>query len=42
MCRVNQLFGHEETYPGIEYVSPIAGQFFTIWATKEAQEYWSG
>ena len=23
-------------------VSCIAGRFFTIWATKEAQEYWSG
>ena len=21
---------------------PVAGGFFTIWATKEAQEYWSG
>ena len=23
-------------------VSCIAGRFFTIWATREAQEYWSG
>ena len=23
-------------------VSHIAGRFFTIWATKEAQEYWNG
>ena len=23
-------------------VSPIAGGFFTIWATREAKEYWSG
>ena len=23
-------------------VSHIAGRFFTIWATKEAQEYFSG
>ena len=23
-------------------VSCIAGGFFTIWATREAQEYWSG
>ena len=23
-------------------VSHIAGGFFTAWATKEAQEYWSG
>ena len=23
-------------------VSLIAGRFFTIWATREAQEYWSG
>ena len=23
-------------------VSPIAGGFFTIWANREAQEYWSG
>ena len=23
-------------------VSHIAGRFFTNWATREAQEYWSG
>ena len=23
-------------------VSHIAGRFFTTWATREAQEYWSG
>ena len=23
-------------------VSHIAGGFFTVWATREAQEYWSG
>ena len=23
-------------------VSPIAGGFFTVWATREVQEYWSG
>ena len=23
-------------------VSHIAGKFFTIWATRKAQEYWSG
>ena len=23
-------------------VSLIAGRFFTIWATRKAQEYWSG
>ena len=23
-------------------VSHIAGGFFTIWATRETQEYWSG
>ena len=23
-------------------VSRIAGRFFTSWATREAQEYWSG
>ena len=23
-------------------VSHIAGQFFTSWATREVQEYWSG
>ena len=23
-------------------VSSIAGRFFTIWATREAQEHWSG
>ena len=23
-------------------ISPIAGKFFTSWATREAQEYWSG
>ena len=24
------------------HVSHIAGRFFTVWATREAQEYWSG
>ena len=24
------------------HVSPIAGGFFTSWATREAQEYWNG
>ena len=29
--------------PGIEpQVSCIAGSFITIWATRKAQEYWSG
>ena len=28
--------------PGIERVSRIAGGFFTSWATREAEEYWSG
>ena len=29
--------------PGIRtQVSRTAGEFFTIWATREAQEYWSG
>ena len=23
-------------------VSQIAGEFFTVWATRQAQEYWSG
>ena len=23
-------------------VSRIAGRFFTVWTTREAQEYWSG
>ena len=23
-------------------ISCVAGRFFTIWATREAQEYWSG
>ena len=23
-------------------VSYIAGEFFTVWAIREAQEYWSG
>ena len=23
-------------------VSRIAGRFFTVWAIREAQEYWSG
>ena len=23
-------------------VSHIVGRFFTVWATREAQEYWSG
>ena len=27
---------------GSNLVFHIAGKFFTIWATREAQEYWSG
>ena len=27
---------------GQTQVSHIAGRFFTVWATKEAQEYWNG
>ena len=27
---------------GLNLVSHIAGGFFTLWATREAQEYWSG
>ena len=27
---------------GIFQVSHIIGRFFTSWATREAQEYWSG
>ena len=27
---------------GLNPVSHIAGRFFTSWATREAQEYWSG
>ena len=27
---------------GRTQVSHIAGRFFTSWATREAQEYWSG
>ena len=27
---------------GWTQVSHIAGKFFTSWATREAQEYWSG
>ena len=26
----------------VAQVSSIAGGFFTSWATREAQEYWSG
>ena len=28
--------------PRDQMVSRIAGGFFTIWAAREAQEYWSG
>ena len=27
---------------GSNPLSHIAGEFFTSWATREAQEYWSG
>ena len=34
----------QEIFPiqGSNQVSHIAGRFFTIWATREAHEYWSG
>ena len=34
------LFPTQGLNPG--QVSPIAGGFFISWATREAQEYWSG
>ena len=33
------IFPTQRLNPGLSH---IAGGFFTIWATKEAQEYWSG
>ena len=33
--------GFSQTKDGTK-VSHIAGEFFTSWATREAQEYWSG
>ena len=39
------LFSRGLPNPGIELrsqVSRIAGSFFTVWTTREAQEYWSG
>ena len=36
-------FSRESSQPRDQtQVSPIAGRFFTSYATKEAQEYWSG
>ena len=34
--------GSSEQPRGQTQVSHIAGGFFTVWATREAQEYWSG
>ena len=37
------LFSRGSSQPrDLTQVSCIAGGFFTSWATKEAQEYWSG
>ena len=36
-------FSRGSSQPGDQtQVSLIAGRFFTLWATREAQEYWSG
>ena len=36
-------FSRESSQPrGQTQVSRIVGGFFTSWATREAQEYWSG
>ena len=36
-------FSRESSQPRDQIqVSPIAGEFFTNWAPKQAQEYWSG
>ena len=45
-------FSRQEYWSGLPFlsswlrdqtqVSQIAGEFFTVWATREAQEYWSG
>ena len=37
------LFSRGSSQPrGRIQVSHIAGRFFTSWATREAQQYWSG
>ena len=37
------LFSREPSQPrDLTQASRIAGELFTTWATKEAQEYWSG
>ena len=37
------FFSRETSHPKDRtQVSHIAGGFFTSWATREAQEYWSG
>ena len=37
------LFSGESSQArGQTQVSCIVGRFFTIWATREAQQYWSG
>ena len=36
-------FSRGSSQPGDQtQVSHITGRFFTSWATREAQEYWSG
>ena len=40
---VNVTFSRGSSQPRDRtQVSHIAGEFFTSWATREAQEYWSG
>ena len=41
VCSLSLLYGIFPTQ-GSNQVSLIAGGFFTGWATREAQEYWSG
>ena len=40
---ISRTFSRGSSQPtGWNQVSHIAGKFFTIWATRETQEYWSG
>ena len=40
---ISMTFSRGSSQPtGWNQVSHIAGRFFTIWATRETQEYWSG
>ena len=39
---ISQEWGVGEEVHSLKFILWDAGRFFTVWTTREAQEYWSG